>query len=52
MVHSLVEAFSAGPQRTSIDRLVKQLSIKDFPVHEVSDSPIANKIIVFTGNEA
>ena len=49
MVHSLVEAFSAGPQRTSIDRLVKQLSIKDFPVHEVSDSPIANKIIVFTG---
>ena len=49
MVHSLVEAFSPGPQRTSIDRLVKQLSIKDFPVHEVSDSPIANKIIVFTG---
>ena len=49
MVHSLVEAFSTGPQRTSIDRLVKQLSIKDFPVHEVSDSPIANKIIVFTG---
>ena len=49
MANSLFEAFLPGPQRASIDRLVNQISIKDFPVNEVKDSLIANKIIVFTG---
>ena len=49
MANSLFEAFLPGPQRESIDRLANQLSIKDFPVNEVKDSLIANKIIVFTG---
>ena len=49
MANSLFEAFLPGPQRASIDRLVNQISIKDFPVNEVKDSLIANKIIVFKG---
>ncbi len=49
MANSLFEAFLPGPQRESIDRLAYQLSIQDFPVNEVKDSLIANKIIVFTG---
>ena len=49
MANSLFETFLPGPQRESIDRLAYQLSIQDFPVNEVKDSLIANKIIVFTG---
>ena len=47
MANSLFDAFLPGTQRESIDRLANQLSIKDFPVNEVKDSLIANKIIVF-----
>lgn len=49
MAKSLFEAFLPGPQRASMDRLVCQLSVKDSPVNAVEDSPIANKVIVFTG---
>lgn len=49
MANSLVTAFNAPAERASIERLVAQLNIQDEIAPAVTDSPVAGKIVVFTG---
>ncbi|MDF1854121.1 NAD-dependent DNA ligase LigA [Pseudooceanicola sp.] len=46
---SLVTAFGQAAERASIDRLVAQLSVQKADPPAQSDSPVAGKIVVFTG---
>lgn len=50
MAASLVHAFAQESERSSIERLVSQLTIEDAEAPETSDSPVAGKTIVFTGS--
>ncbi|MDQ7071056.1 MAG: NAD-dependent DNA ligase LigA [Rhodobacterales bacterium] len=49
MARSLVTAFSQVAERESIDRLVAHLVVENAHRPAVADSPIAGKIVVFTG---
>lgn len=49
MAASLVRAFAQPRERRSIDRLIAQLDVQDVEPPAQSDSPIANKTVVFTG---
>ena len=49
MARSLVMAFSVPAERQSIDRLVAHLSVQDAKRVAVEGSPVAGKIVVFTG---
>ncbi len=49
MAKSLVAAFHPDGERDLIDRLIKQLDVQDAePIGDI-DSPVAGKIVVFTG---
>lgn len=50
MANSLRLAFAQGKERSSIDRLVAMLDIQPVEAPSVTDSPVAGKILVFTGN--
>ncbi|WP_095590698.1 NAD-dependent DNA ligase LigA [Actibacterium ureilyticum] len=49
MAASVVTALHQGPERASIDRLVAQLDVQDVAAPDTGDSPVAGKIVVFTG---
>jgi len=49
MAKSLVTAFAQENERASIDRLVAHLDIQDAERPDISDSPVADKTVVFTG---
>lgn len=49
MVDSLVAAFSDGPEYEGIRRLTSHLTIQDGERPKTDGSPVANKIVVFTG---
>ncbi len=49
MVDSLVAAFSDGPEYEGIQRLTSHLTIQDGERPKTDGSPVANKIVVFTG---
>ncbi|MGJ8545351.1 MAG: NAD-dependent DNA ligase LigA [Sulfitobacter sp.] len=49
MAGSLVSAFAQEAERASIDRLTAQLSIADTAKPDMEGSPVAGKIVVFTG---
>ncbi len=49
MATTLVDSFDAPETRAAIDRLVAHLDIQDVVQADTSDSPVAGKIIVFTG---
>ncbi|MGI3210495.1 NAD-dependent DNA ligase LigA [Roseovarius tibetensis] len=50
MARSLVGAFADSRERASIDRLVAHLTVEDAAKPDMSDSPVAGKTVVFTGN--
>lgn len=50
MANSLRLAFAQGKERASIDRLVEMLDIQPVELPVAMDSPVAGKILVFTGN--
>ncbi len=50
VVVSLAEAFANPRERTSIDRLVFQLTVERTSAPQAQDSPVAGKIVVFTGS--
>ncbi|GLS87852.1 DNA ligase [Cypionkella aquatica] len=47
---SLVAAFQNGPERAAIDSLVAELSVQSVQARAPVDSPVAGKIVVFTGS--
>lgn len=49
MATSLVTAFQNPAERASIDQLVAQLTVEDSMKADQIDSPVAGKIVVFTG---
>ncbi len=49
MATSLIGAFQNDAERASIDRLVAELNVQDAIVATTTDSPVAGKIVVFTG---
>ena len=49
MAGSLVHAFAQNSERAAIDRLVAHLTIADVRALDTSESPVAGKIVVFTG---
>ncbi|WP_120501325.1 NAD-dependent DNA ligase LigA [Roseovarius sp. EL26] len=49
MARSLVMAFAPGPERDSIDKLTGHLNIEDAEHPDIDGSPVAGKIVVFTG---
>lgn len=49
MARSLIAAFSDGHERQGINRLVSHLSIQDAAKPKTDGSPVAGKIVVFTG---
>jgi len=49
MAGSLVHAFGQNSERAAIDRLVAHLTIADVRALDTSESPVAGKIVVFTG---
>ena len=49
MATTLVDSFDAPETRAAIDRLVAHLDIQDVVRADTSDSPVAGKIVVFTG---
>lgn len=49
MAHSVTQAFANTAERASIDRLAAQLSIEDAAAPATDNSPVAGKIVVFTG---
>lgn len=49
MASSLVAAFANPAERASIDRLTAALTIEDAETIDTSGSPVAGKIVVFTG---
>ena len=49
MAASVVTALHQGTERASIDRLVAQLDVQDVAAPDTGDSPVAGKIVVFTG---
>ena len=49
MAGSLVHAFGQNSERAAIDRLVAHLTIADVRGLDTSESPVAGKIVVFTG---
>ncbi|MFD3189110.1 NAD-dependent DNA ligase LigA [Sedimentitalea sp. HM32M-2] len=49
MATSLVTAFAQETERASIDRLIAHLSIQPARQADTSGSPVAGKIVVFTG---
>ena len=49
MARSLVTAFAQVAERESIDRLITHLVVENAHRPAVADSPIAGKIVVFTG---
>ena len=49
MAGSLVHAFAQNSERAAIDRLVAHLTIADVRGLDTSESPVAGKIVVFTG---
>ncbi len=49
MATSLVQAFAQEVERASIDRLVAELDIEDVAAPDTSGSPVAGKVVVFTG---
>jgi len=49
MAGSLVTAFAQEAERASIDRLVALLEVEPVKAPDTSDSPVAGKVVVFTG---
>ena len=49
MATTLVDSFHAPETRAAIDRLVAHLDIQDMVQNDTSGSPVAGKIVVFTG---
>ncbi|MGB1266022.1 MAG: NAD-dependent DNA ligase LigA [Nereida ignava] len=49
MAQSVVSTFANPVERDAIDRLVAELNIEDMAQIAASDSPVAGKIVVFTG---
>ncbi|MCK8462296.1 NAD-dependent DNA ligase LigA [Aliiroseovarius sp. S1339] len=49
MAGSLVAAFSQDAERASIDRLVAQLDVQAVAAPKTDGSPVAGKVVVFTG---
>ncbi|MHC0052933.1 NAD-dependent DNA ligase LigA [Actibacterium sp. D379-3] len=49
MAEALVTAFHQAAERASIDRLVAYLDVQDVAARGAVDSPVAGKIVVFTG---
>ncbi|SPF76255.1 DNA ligase [Aliiroseovarius pelagivivens] len=49
MAGSLVAAFAQERERASIDRLVAELDIQPVEAPKSDDSPVAGKVVVFTG---
>ncbi|GAW33557.1 DNA ligase [Roseovarius sp. A-2] len=49
LARSLVGAFAEDNERTSIDRLVKHLTVEAAAAPDTSGSPVAGKTVVFTG---
>ena len=49
MAQSVVSTFANPVERAAIDRLVVELNIEDMAQIAASDSPVAGKIVVFTG---
>ncbi|MEP5731901.1 MAG: NAD-dependent DNA ligase LigA [Sulfitobacter sp.] len=49
MVGSLIGAFEQARERASIDRLIAQLEVQTVKRADTSHSPVAGKIVVFTG---
>lgn len=49
MAQSLVSSFAQNAERASIDRLIAHLSVQDAVKADTSGSPVAGKIVVFTG---
>ena len=49
MAQSVVSTFANPVERAAIDRLVAELNIEDMAQIAASDSPVAGKIVVFTG---
>lgn len=50
MATALVDTFKAGEARDAIDRLIAQLDVQDMAVRDTSGSPVAGKVVVFTGS--
>lgn len=49
MARALITAFAQPTERESIDRLIAHLNVLDAVPVEAADSPVAGKIVVFTG---
>ncbi len=49
MATALVDTFHAGETRDAIDRLVAELDVQDMVKRDCSGSPVAGKVVVFTG---
>ena len=49
MAGSLVAAFAQERERASIDRLVAELDVQPVEAPKSDDSPVAGKVVVFTG---
>ncbi|NDW52282.1 NAD-dependent DNA ligase LigA [Aliiroseovarius sp. PrR006] len=49
MAGSLVAAFAQERERASIDRLVAELNVQPVEAPETDGSPVAGKVVVFTG---
>jgi DNA ligase (NAD+) len=49
MAQALVDAFHNSEVRAAIDRLLSHLTVLDAEIAEASDSPVAGKVVVFTG---
>jgi DNA ligase (NAD+) len=49
MAKSVVSTFANPVERAAIERLVAEVSIEDMAQIAASDSPVAGKIVVFTG---
>ncbi len=49
MATSVITTFHQQTERKSIEALVDQLDVQDVEAPSVSDSPVAGKIVVFTG---
>jgi DNA ligase (NAD+) len=49
MAGSLVHAFGQNSERAAIERLVANLEIAEVKPVDASESPVAGKIVVFTG---
>ncbi|MCX7559914.1 NAD-dependent DNA ligase LigA [Sulfitobacter sp. F26204] len=49
MAGSLVSAFAQERERASIDRLIAQLEVQPVTRPDTSGSPVAGKVVVFTG---